>query len=363
MGKITFNFTNEMSHQEWLEARTEGIGGSDVACVLGLSPYKSSAEVFYEKVLRITDAVENEAMHWGNALEDLIADRWQYWAGSVESYLENYSQERVVRKVRRRNAIISNSDYPQLLANVDRMFNTADGNKAVLEIKTISGYVADQWENGIPPAYLCQLQTYLMVTEAKYGEVALLRDGRFLNVIPFEINNNLAQRIADETGAMWNNITKAREIIGEDVKLYTGSIAQFVEEDLDKAKAQEIKRLEPVADGSKAYEEYVKARYRNKPEKYQGSLVENELALAYNDLNYSIKILEDAKRYCSNNLRDKMEEFDTCILEMGSVTHKADKNGIKRFTVKIKDVAPSLAWESDRTNPYIIKSKEDSDGK
>lgn len=33
--------TLEMSHQEWLEDRQKGIGGSDVGTILGLNKWKS----------------------------------------------------------------------------------------------------------------------------------------------------------------------------------------------------------------------------------------------------------------------------------------------------------------------------------
>lgn len=34
---------------EWLRQRTRGIGGSDVAAVLGISPWKTRRDLFYEK--------------------------------------------------------------------------------------------------------------------------------------------------------------------------------------------------------------------------------------------------------------------------------------------------------------------------
>lgn len=39
-----------MNREEWLEERKKGIGGSDVACILGMSPYKSNVELWEEKV-------------------------------------------------------------------------------------------------------------------------------------------------------------------------------------------------------------------------------------------------------------------------------------------------------------------------
>ena len=36
----------KMSHEEWLMARREGIGGSDAACILGINPWKSSIQLY-----------------------------------------------------------------------------------------------------------------------------------------------------------------------------------------------------------------------------------------------------------------------------------------------------------------------------
>jgi predicted phage-related endonuclease len=35
---------------EWLQMRQQGIGGSDIAAILGQSPFKSKLEVFYDKI-------------------------------------------------------------------------------------------------------------------------------------------------------------------------------------------------------------------------------------------------------------------------------------------------------------------------
>ena len=39
--------TKDMSKNEWIKRRKEGIGGSDAASVLGLNPYKSSISKIY----------------------------------------------------------------------------------------------------------------------------------------------------------------------------------------------------------------------------------------------------------------------------------------------------------------------------
>ena len=39
-----------MNRKQWLEERKKGIGGSDVACIFGMSPYKTNVELWEEKV-------------------------------------------------------------------------------------------------------------------------------------------------------------------------------------------------------------------------------------------------------------------------------------------------------------------------
>lgn len=41
--------TKDMSHEDWLQWRKRGIGGSDVAAIAGLSKYKSPVGVWLDK--------------------------------------------------------------------------------------------------------------------------------------------------------------------------------------------------------------------------------------------------------------------------------------------------------------------------
>lgn len=40
----------ELSEHEWLQWRTKGIGGSDVAAILGISPWKTQRDLYRDKV-------------------------------------------------------------------------------------------------------------------------------------------------------------------------------------------------------------------------------------------------------------------------------------------------------------------------
>ena len=64
--------TNPVEREAWLAARMDGIGASEIAVVLGISPYDSPFSLYWRKKLR-SHIEANEDMEWGSRLEDAIA--------------------------------------------------------------------------------------------------------------------------------------------------------------------------------------------------------------------------------------------------------------------------------------------------
>ena len=65
-----------ITEQKWHELRREGIGGSDAAAVLGISPFKTGRDLYYAKLG--IDPAEPDDGNWvqlevGHLLEDLTA--------------------------------------------------------------------------------------------------------------------------------------------------------------------------------------------------------------------------------------------------------------------------------------------------
>ena len=77
-----------MPRKEWLAVRKRGIGSSDAAAAVGLSPYKSQLELWMEKTGR--DAALSEAdphdeespAYWGNILEPIVAAHYTKRSGN-----------------------------------------------------------------------------------------------------------------------------------------------------------------------------------------------------------------------------------------------------------------------------------------
>jgi predicted phage-related endonuclease len=53
--------------------RTGYIGGSDIAAILGLSPYKTPLDVYLEKRGLWEDGAAGEAARWGTIMEPILA--------------------------------------------------------------------------------------------------------------------------------------------------------------------------------------------------------------------------------------------------------------------------------------------------
>ena len=100
--------TEGMSYADWLLSRRRGIGGSDVAKVLGLSKYSSPYQIWMDKTgkIEIDTSETSEAAYWGHQMEEVVAKEFE---------------KRTGKKVRVSNKIYFHKDYPFLLANVDRV--------------------------------------------------------------------------------------------------------------------------------------------------------------------------------------------------------------------------------------------------
>lgn len=148
--------TSDLSREEWLEFRRRGIGGSDVAVLMGISPFWTARDLYYDK-LKIAPLEPDEsnwvAMEMGNLLEELVSRIFAKKTGYE------------VFKVKK---MFYHPQYPFMLADVDYFVQLPDGSIAILEIKTTNYNARDNWwKNGqesVPVYYECQGRQYMAVT-------------------------------------------------------------------------------------------------------------------------------------------------------------------------------------------------------
>lgn len=146
--------TADLSREEWLAYRRQGLGGSDAAAVLGISPFRTAVDLYYDKRnLPIEDDEGNwVAMEVGTLLEDLVARIFAKKTGL---------------KIYRRKCMFQHPAHPWMLAGLDFLVEMPDGSTAILECKTTNYNARDKWEYDgkpiVPVYYESQGRHYMAV--------------------------------------------------------------------------------------------------------------------------------------------------------------------------------------------------------
>jgi putative phage-type endonuclease len=330
--------TAGMNRDEWLGYRHTGIGASEVGAVLGLDDYTSSLELYYYKIGAIPKFdTESMASFVGKIDEPKIAKMWQYWDPENPDELtmiRNFQNGKVVRRCQRVNAYVRNPAYPWLFVSLDRRILKYDHRgEGTLELKTISGWEADKWEAGMPPKYIIQVNTQMLVCEFIFGEMALLQDNRRFFVYPFELSDNIRQHVITKTKDFWDRVEKGRKLVNEKYH----AMSQFNQRRVDECQ-HEIDALAPEPDGTLAYADFLAEHY-GKPNKLERQGTDQELAIGREllDVTGRIKELVEIKNQHESTLKRAMADVQVLDFKRdGRVYWSLTDGGRRIFRNKLK---------------------------
>lgn len=180
--------------KEWLEKRQTGIGGSDAAAALGLSPYKSRRELWREKTGAVQETEPTPPMLRGQHLEHVAADLYEEETG---------------RDIRR-EPMRRHPEHDFMLGNPDRLI-LATGeveSTGVLEIKCPGIRTFGRIKaHGMPDHYTLQLMHYLAVTGHEWGSFALFNAERWqLLHFDLERDEELIDRLIAGEREFWSYV-------------------------------------------------------------------------------------------------------------------------------------------------------------
>ncbi|WP_394621255.1 YqaJ viral recombinase family protein [Lentzea sp. JNUCC 0626] len=177
--------------EQWHALRATGIGGSDIAAILGISPWESAFSLWHRKAGTVEGKPVSPEMSWGHRHEDTIA-RW---------YRDTHPGVRVARTGTWRNR-----QRPWQLANPDRLM----ARRRVLEIKTDRS--AEAWgkpgTDEVPVHYRAQCMWYLDTlgfTTAHLAVLIGLSDAREYVV---HWNEPEAVLMRDAAESFWDSLQK-----------------------------------------------------------------------------------------------------------------------------------------------------------
>lgn len=179
---------------EWLELRRNGIGGSDAAAILGVSPWTTAVDVWEEKVTAKPETEPSVRMMWGRRLEDVVADA--------------LVEERGLR-LRRVNRILVHDEYPFVLGSVDRM--TRDSVVEIKVARSASEWATEEEAPDLPPIervprhYYVQGQHYAAVTRKPTVLFGVLVGGNDLRLIETPADPDFIDDLMTAEVAFWRD--------------------------------------------------------------------------------------------------------------------------------------------------------------
>lgn len=269
------------THDEWLEMRSKGLGGSDIGTVLGFNKHCTPYQLWLEKTgqYQPPDISDKIAIQIGNALEDLVAKLFTQATGL---------------EVQKDNKTHYHKDYPFLLANIDRKIK---GQRALLECKTTNSRFRQEWiDEEVPASYLLQVQHYLNVLDYDTAYIAV---------------------IIGNSEFIWKEIKRDQQLID----MYTEKAVEFWEENV-------VGMKEPEIDGSLVTREAIEIMYGDDmPSEETMTAEQIRKVESVLQLKEDIKALESMKTTLENELKRDMGvlEVDTLIDSQYRATWKKQR--------------------------------------
>jgi len=295
--------TNDLTREEWLRYRMQGIGGSDVSVIAGINPFKSVYQLWLEKTGQIEpEQTESEYAHFGTILEPIVKKEFM---------------DRTGLKVRAKHMLLQSSEYPFMFADLDGVIYE-NGEMCIFEAKTASAYKQDVWEEGVPTEYVLQVQHYMAVTGARKTYIAALIGGNHFYIYEIQRDDELIGKIIAMEEYFWNT-----HVIGG---------------------------VEPVADGSEATTAYFNERFANS----NGATITLpdevlKICEKYDELSQQLKELETAKDAVSNQIKSYMKENEIGLVGDRKISWKQiSKSGFdhKRLKEEKPDIYNIYATQS-----------------
>lgn len=217
--------TENLSREAWLKERRRGIGGSEAAIVMGVSPWATKRDLYYDKIGTNPAKIDPEEENWvakqvGNRLEELVSMIFSKKTGFAVCADKNmYCHPR----------------YPFMIADIDFEILFSDGTKGILECKTCNYNSQFRWkDNQVPVHYEWQCRHYMAVKNCDVAYVACLYGNHesefFIRRIDRDLD--LEEKLIREEKNFWTKQVEARieppyeeepDLVLESIRRYAGT--------------------------------------------------------------------------------------------------------------------------------------------
>lgn len=178
----------------WLAERRQGLGASEAAAAIGLSPFETPLQLYLRKVGLLPEPEETEAMRWGTLLEPLIAEEYQRRTGA--------------RLERRQVFLRSKTTEAPIFATLDAIRD--DG--VPVEFKTCSAWsrskLGEEGTDELPEHWLVQAHVQMIAAEQERVDFAVLVGGQEFRLFRVEFQAGLGMILIAELTEFWRRIER-----------------------------------------------------------------------------------------------------------------------------------------------------------
>lgn len=300
--------TKDLSREDWLAIRKQGIGSSDAAAACGIHPYLSMLELWMIKTGRMTSDIDASS---NNGIEGYSP---LYWGNTLEPMVAKYYQEQTGNKVRRVNAVLQHADPDNhfMLANLDYAV-TGNDEVQILECKTAGEHGAKLWKHGVPLYVTCQVQHQLAVTGKQAAHICVLLCGHEAKIYKVERDEHLIESITRHERLFW----------------------QYVETDTP-----------PTPDHSESAAKALKVLYPKPKPSSKIDLREDDRAnsLFAKLLNHrmSIEALEQRHDQIKHQLQTLIKDNEVALFDKGAISWKRSKDSVGLDSKAVIKAHPDL---------------------
>lgn len=254
------------------EQRTTGLGATDIAGIVGVSPYRTPIEVYQEKAGESEPVEQTWRMRMGQILEDAIADAYSESTGRKLAKMSTVRHKR----------------YPFLYAHPDRRII---GEPGLVEIKATER--RSSYDDGPPPAVRVQCQWQMALTERLFCDVAVLSGTSGIDIHTVKRDQDLIDALTEAAVTFWQDHVAAG--------------------------------VPPTVDGTDAYRRYLVAAHPR--EEVEEVVATAEQVLMLDELKAatgSVKAAEQHKALVENRIREAMGPAGRLLAPNAVVTYRQE---------------------------------------
>lgn len=191
------------TEEAWHAQRAKAIGASEVAALFDLHPYMTRRQLWLRKKGLEPDQETTDAMRAGLLSEDMHA-RWiaQDHPGTEVWRPSEFFVPDELARVAATQVITRHPEAP-LQATPDRVILPSPQEAGLLQLKNVSEWAADEWEEGTPLHVQIQVQAELLCSGFSWAIASALIGGNRRKEHKIEAHPEFHQELVRRASAFW----------------------------------------------------------------------------------------------------------------------------------------------------------------